>query len=488
MDTEVQAISTAINELVAKVDATLAEEPIMVTQLIGRLKHISVVEWGLTVFILATLAVAAFPLLIGNLDRISNRFNSYFGRAAVRLTKQESSVLRQKLLKQMKTDVALRLKDSLHILAKIDLEKEEQLHQVGRRAGESVADEPKRTKPFTNLMSRGLAIFRNSGDIKPVRPVEETYSIFYRSDIEGRLLILGEPGAGKTTELLTTAQRLVTEATDNNNKPIPIILELSSWVPSTPIFEWMGQQLQQTYGVSKRLAKPLVCQWIEQAQILLLLDGLDELGHTHQLACIEMLDNFLTQYSDLSVIVCCRREEYEQGGQQLRQLKGAIYLQALSSGQIQRCLKDLELRQLWDNIKAQPDLLALAHSPLFLTMLVVAYKGQPIQNRRTVFDTYIRTRLHENKHRGTYGLRKGKILKQTRQYLIWIRWLAYQMEERHETEFLIENLQPDWLMSRRQRWMCRLFEGLLGGLLGGLFGGLIFVGVFSFSPCLSGHV
>ena len=50
-----------------------------------------------------------------------------------------------------------------------------------------------------------------------------------RVDIQGKLLILGEPGAGKTTELLSLTQDLIERAIENENATIPIIFELSSW-------------------------------------------------------------------------------------------------------------------------------------------------------------------------------------------------------------------------------------------------------------------
>ena len=81
---------------------------------------------------------------------------------------------------------------------------------------------------------------------------KKTYNIFHRPDVGKRLLILGEPGAGKTTELLTVTQRLVEAATDDNNQPIPLIFELSSWTPGTQLLSWLTQQLHQTYGVSKK--------------------------------------------------------------------------------------------------------------------------------------------------------------------------------------------------------------------------------------------
>ena len=469
--TGLQVINTAVSGLMAQADAALTKEPDKVAQLMAWLnQQIPGMGWGLAVFTVLALVVAAIAKLTGNLDNIFSFVRKYFGKAGVNLTEPELSMLRQKLLKQMKTDVALRLNDSLHNLVRVDLEQAEQRHQIGRRTDSLVTAEPKQTQPLKNFIRRGLAVFSSKREVEPVAPAEKTYSIFHRADIGGRLLILGEPGAGKTTELLTVAQRLVEAAIDDSDQPIPILFELSSWTPGTPILMWLAQQLQRTYGVSKKLATPLAQQWIQQTRILPLWDGLDELGQRNQIACIEALEGFLAQHRALSAIVCCRREEYEQGGQQLKQLKGAIYLQAVGAEQIQQYLKDLGREQLWSDIQSQPELLNLARSPLFLTLLVVAYQEQSIQDKETLFNAYIQKQLHEPSHQGAYKPGKGIAPEKALRYL---GWLAIQLKKKQETEFLIENLQPDWLASKQQKLIYRLIGGLIVGSILGLIVGLI---------------
>ena len=308
-------------------------------------------------------------VVVGDQNTVKQESN-YYTTNHVGFFKAENSPaqrkhLRRQLLKQIKTDVAQRLEDSLHNLIRVDLEQEEQRYQVGRRKKEPLVDVTPTSTPVSHgLIQRELAV-SNNDTRESILPAEQTYNMFYRSDIGGRLLILGEPGAGKATELLMVAQRLVEAAIEDNEQPIPLIFELSSWDPSTPILAWLGQQLQKSYGVSKKLAEPLATQWMQQTQILPLLDGLDELGQQNQVACIKALEGFLTLHPALSVLICCRREEYEQGGEQLKQLNGAVYLQAVGSQQIQQYLTDLGREPLWEGIQATPELLTLAQSPLF---------------------------------------------------------------------------------------------------------------------------
>ena len=466
MDASLRAISTTFVNTLAQAASDSSQQPSKVSQIIEYLCQMPGMGWAIAGFLVFAMVVAAIAALTGNLDKILSFVLKYFGKVETALSEQQLLTLRAALLKRMKQDIAQRLEDSLHNLVRVDLAREEQRHQVGRRMDVLVKIEPKPVRPLYSLMKKGLAVFKNSQEIAPVPAGEQTYRIFHRDDIGERLLILGEPGAGKTTELLMVAQRLVEEAIENDRHPVPVIFELSSWTPNTPILEWLGKQLQQTYGISDKRAKKLAHQWVQQNQILPLLDGLDELGEPNQVACIAALEDFLASHGALSALVCCRREEYEQGGQQLQQLKGAVYLQSIEPAQIHRYLKDLDREPLWEQIKGQPELLALAQRPLFLTMLVVAYQGQPIRDRTALFDAYAQKQLYDPNHQGTYRLGKGKTPEQTLYYLCW---LARQLEQRSETEFLIENLQPDWLASNKQRQVYRLILGLIYGLIYGRF-------------------
>ena len=144
----------------------------------------------------------------------------------------------------------------------------------------------------------------------------ETYA---RKDIRGKLLILGTPGAGKTTALLSLAQQLVQEAIAQPKTVIPIIFELSAWRKDQQSLEaWLIEQLYQNFGgdPKKRIYEP----WLEQQVLLPLLDGLDELGPVRQKLCTEKINQFAMHYPQ--VVVCCRVKEFRQAGVALSNLRG----------------------------------------------------------------------------------------------------------------------------------------------------------------------
>ncbi|HEY9735691.1 MAG TPA: hypothetical protein V6D06_05385, partial [Trichocoleus sp.] len=56
----------------------------------------------------------------------------------------------------------------------------------------------------------------------------EVLQLFRRDGIDGRLLILGEPGSGKTQTLLALASDLIRLARTSND-PVPVLMDLSGW-------------------------------------------------------------------------------------------------------------------------------------------------------------------------------------------------------------------------------------------------------------------
>ncbi|MFG2196823.1 NACHT domain-containing protein [Streptomyces sp. NPDC048639] len=101
-----------------------------------------------------------------------------------------------------------------------------------------------------------------------------------------RLVLLGEPGSGKTVLLIRLLQDLIERRTSDGM--VPVLFSLSSWDPAHQSLEgWLAQQLRRSYPglcAPAPVVAPGVDQGVDLAQALLdarrilpLLDGFDEL-------------------------------------------------------------------------------------------------------------------------------------------------------------------------------------------------------------------
>jgi len=315
------------------------------------------------------------------------------------------------------------------------------------------------------------------------------------------LLILGEPGSGKTTTLLELARDTIDRAEEDPIQEIPVVFNLSSWTdPKKPIADWLVDELNTNYDIQRKVAS----EWIEHNDLLLLLDGLDEVLPERREACAAAINDFRSSDPGRApLVICCRSEEYEALTDRL-DLEGAVCLQPLTAGRVDDYLDRIgqELAALRAALKDDPTLYELAQSPLMLSIMTLAYRGmsvhdlQPLETvdtrRKHIFDNYVEHMFKPRTHRTIPDVSNDPRLDDERfskeETIHWLSWLAKRMSQHGQTVFLIERMQPDWLPTRAQRWimaggvavMIGLLFGMLFGALIGLATGLqeLFVGVF----------
>ncbi|MEM9979305.1 MAG: NACHT domain-containing protein [Cyanobacteria bacterium P01_D01_bin.2] len=219
--------------------------------------------------------------------------------------------LRTRLLKAVQTEVAERLEDSLNQQVVINLLMQQQLSQVNRADKQkriSLEDIEKKQAESGLILLPGKSLKRN-GTSTQLDPQESIFDTFNRRDVGRKLLILGAPGAGKTTTLLKLAEALVEEALQPEQTLIPIIFELSTWKDDRQsIHDWLIEQLKLNYNIDPKTG----AHWLKSAHLLPLLDGLDELGLTRQITCVERINEFVKGLAYPHVVVCCRSEEYAE--------------------------------------------------------------------------------------------------------------------------------------------------------------------------------
>lgn len=274
-------------------------------------------------------------------------------------------------------------------------------------------------------------------------------NLFQKMGAGRTLLILGEPGAGKTTTLLELARDLITIAEEDVNQPIPVVFNLSAWTNERiKISDWLIRELNTKYQVSKEIGRNL----LKNQQLLLLLDGLDEVSVERRDACVEAINKFSQNNGETEIVVCSRIHDYQALSNHLR-FQGAVFIQPLTLEQIHQYLENAssELTALKIALQADNIIQELAKSPLMLSIMTLAYQGLSItdfpemdllERRQHLFDKYIQRMFERRNVKSKFD--KDKSLR-------WLIWLASRLQEQSQTVFLIEWLQPNCLQTKLQK-------------------------------------
>jgi eukaryotic-like serine/threonine-protein kinase len=299
---------------------------------------------------------------------------------------------------------------------------------------------------------------------------------FFEQEGPGRtLLILGTPGSGKTTQLLLLAEQWINRARQQRDCPMPVVLHLSSW-RGQALADWLVEELSSKYQVPRQTGY----DWVRNQELLLFLDGLDEVPLSDRSACVTMINAF-QQANPSEMVVCCRLKDYYDLQITLN-FQAAVTLQPLSSAQINSYLasSDQNLTGLQALIRQDPAFAELAQSPLTLNLMALAYQSlgpstllhpDTAQRKQGLFEAYVDRAF---KRRGDTERTKARSIDR-------LIWLAKRLTDTGQTEFLIEQMQPSWLQSAKLKWRYRFILRLLIGGVSGVAVGLL-SGVLNNNP------
>lgn len=312
-------------------------------------------------------------------------------------------------------------------------------------------------RPFTGIEDLAVDLDESFERLK-------TTDILERTGQGKTLLILGEPGSGKTVALLQLAKKAIAQTERDLTKPIPVVFNLSTWGhQQQPIEKWLVEELKDKYQVPQKLSQP----WIEQEQLILFLDGLDEVRTGKRDACIRALNQFITTHNITEMVVCSRVKDYEALTARL-QLSSAICIKPLSTQQVHSFLTKAgnSLAGLKTLLQQDRELEGFAQTPLILNIMSIAYRNWSVEDllqqfrskeecRQHLFGTYIE-RMFE---------RKGVRQYSKEQSIHWLTWLAQRISQGTQSIFLIEQMQPNWLQPNLRGKLYQIGSTLMGILV-----------------------
>ena len=318
---------------------------------------------------------------------------------------------------------------------------------------------------------------RESND-EPLPPGKSRLEIFNEVGMGRSLLVLGAPGAGKTTMLLQLARGLLERAREEGAEPIPVIFNLASWTETQTLADWLAEQLNQVYYVPKKIAP----SWVAEDKMLLLLDGLDEVREDQRPGCVEAINAFRKEHGFTSLAVCSREGEYHALQTKLA-FEGAVTIQPLTPAQVDVYISQLGggMGMVRQALRRDRELQELASTPLILSIMALAYKdtgaedlpgsGTIEDQRKHLFDTYIDRMFERSARSANPPFTKTETLH-------YLGWLARTMIRHNITAYQVESMQPSWLGKHQDVRQYLRRAGLISGLIFGLIIGLV-VGLVS---------
>jgi GTPase SAR1 family protein len=260
------------------------------------------------------------------------------------------------------------------------------------------------------------------------------------------LLVLGEPGSGKTTTLLRLTDKLLDRACADDSAPMPVVFNLSSWSPRfKSLADWMINELIVRYCVPSQVAP----YWVREAMLTPLLDGLDEVSAANRDACLAAINAYRHEFGLKELVVTCRKAEYEE----LREkavLPTAVEILPLSHEHVDAYLLagGEQLKSVRTAVARDEGLQKLTQTPLFLSIVTQAYRnsgaddilgsGDEREVRWRLYNVYIYRMLQ---------WRQETPLSDRRWLLLALHWLAGKMRQLSQSMFLFEELQPEWLVA-----------------------------------------
>ncbi len=268
-------------------------------------------------------------------------------------------------------------------------------------------------------------------------------------------------GAGKTIALCELARDLIQRASESASRrdaaahadaqryPLPVILRLAPWRPAhrQDLKTWIDSQLKIQYGLGQTHIDE-----IRRRGLILLLDGLDEVGGLHRPSCVKAINDYCAQEGWINIVVTCRSGEYadlENARQGLTiPKKQVITLAPLEATRIERFLDQLD--RVGIHVAHLHSLLESENTPLMTDVILQTYEGKPAERMdevqaANVWENYVARKFEDEKNRRQAS---GKPLRyppaMTRKWLSWVaRNVSAHTRDQHR--FFVEELQPNWL-------------------------------------------
>ncbi|WP_018684917.1 NACHT domain-containing protein [Actinokineospora enzanensis] len=200
-----------------------------------------------------------------------------------------------------------------------------------------------------------------------------------------RLIVLGEPGAGKSVLAILLTLALLDK---RDRDRVPVLVSVSSWrVGEEPLLDYLTRRLREDYPAlanTARYGPDAAGRLVREKKILPVFDGMDELPPALHARAIELID---AETPGQHLVLTCRSAEYQAAVAraesipatalvvELRPVDRADTVAYLAAGHV---ADDPRWAPLFADLRANPDspLAEALRTPLMISLVRVAYRDR----------------------------------------------------------------------------------------------------------------
>lgn len=277
------------------------------------------------------------------------------------------------------------------------------------------------------------------------------------------IVLIGEPGSGKTTTLQFIAYSFgkdtAYESLGLQKRLIPVIIRLrdiaeaGEYLNRTQVDDWLLNIVSSAIQAEISLVRNLVNRWRDSGRLFILFDGLDEVKEAFRFEIAKKIKHFcdLTIDSDVKIIVTSRKDGFRGIGSnfheyELQPLSENIelfienWIQALQKDFSGEAVKDkarVLVRQIREKLRGKQ----VMNNPLFLRLLIFQFinSGEISETRSDVIDYFVKDELWERARKRTSHPPSLDMVMIALEYLAW----ESHTKEESDYENLLKKIQSD---------------------------------------------